>query len=148
MIVLIKAFGLPAWVGRLGGPDRAARMPPFIRRHIDALTAGVASPSFIDRRPLRTGFTWHLMRPLRRRFRRQMLIVGSDREAERIADCIIRQKRNVLDRRHGERVRGLRLNSAVAETEPGPDRRVGGDWSPATTSRKSSSRMRPSPKPI
>jgi exopolysaccharide biosynthesis polyprenyl glycosylphosphotransferase len=79
MIVLVKAFGLACVVVGLGGligpPD-----DPIILRHIDAMAVG----RFVL---VRLAFN----AALRRRFRRRMLIIGSDSEAERIADCIIRQ---------------------------------------------------------
>ena len=90
MIVLIKAFGLACvavgWAGLIGSPD-----DPIILRHIDALTVGFALAV-----PLLTVGRFALVHlafnaAMRRRFRLQMLIIGSDREAERIADCIIRQ---------------------------------------------------------
>jgi len=90
MTVMVKAFGLACVVvglaGLVGPPD-----DPIILRHIDALTAGVAFSV-----PLLTVGRFALVHlafnaALRRRFRRQMLIIGTDGEAERIADCIIRQ---------------------------------------------------------
>jgi exopolysaccharide biosynthesis polyprenyl glycosylphosphotransferase len=90
MIVLIKAFGLACVVVGLAGLTGPAD-DPIILRHIEALAVGlaIAVPSLTVSRFVLVHLAFNAV--LRRRFRRQLLIVGSDREAERIADCIIRQ---------------------------------------------------------
>jgi len=118
MIVLIKAFGLACVVvglaGLIGPQD-----DPIIRRHIYALTAGVAVAI-----PLLTVGRFALVHlafnaAMRRRFRRQMLIVGSDREAERIADCIIRQNAPFWIVGTASACGDCRLNSAVPKKNLG-----------------------------
>ena len=118
MIVLIKAFGMACVVvglaGLIGSPD-----DPIILRHIDALIVGFALAV-----PLLTVGRFALVHlafnaAMRRRFRRQMLIVGSDREAERIADCIIRQNAPFWIVGTASACGDCRLNSAVPKQNLG-----------------------------
>jgi undecaprenyl-phosphate galactose phosphotransferase len=118
MIIVIKAFGLACVVvglaGLIGPQD-----DPIILRHIYALSAGVAVaiPLLTVGRYIMVHLAFNAA--MRRRFRRQMLIIGSDREAERIADCIIRQNAPFWIVGTVSACGDCRLNSAVPKQNLG-----------------------------